>query len=284
MARVFITGSSDGLGLMAARLLIEERHSVIAHARSEPRADQTKAALPGAEQVVTGDLSSMEQTRGVADQVNALGDVDAVIYNAGVGPYERQRVETADGLSHVFEIDVLAAYILTALIARPRRMVYLTSGMHRGGDPALDDPQWEHRAWQGSQAYSDSKLFDLALAMAVGRRWPDVLSNAVNPGWVPTKMGGAGAPDDLAAGGPDAGLAGRQRRARGAGQRGLLLPQEAAAVPSRGPFPRGPGRVDRLLRAAQRDPAPGLARPAPSRHGCDPSATERGTPPRRHPR
>jgi NAD(P)-dependent dehydrogenase (short-subunit alcohol dehydrogenase family) len=114
MARVFITGSSDGLGLMAARLLIEEGHSVIAHARSEHRAGETRTALPGAEQVVTGDLSSMEQTRGVAGQVNALGDVDAVIYNAGVGPYERQRIETADGLSHVFEIDVLAAYILTA--------------------------------------------------------------------------------------------------------------------------------------------------------------------------
>jgi NAD(P)-dependent dehydrogenase (short-subunit alcohol dehydrogenase family) len=200
MARVFITGSSDGLGLIAARSLIEEGHAVIAHARSERRADQTRKALPGAEQVVTGDLSSIEQTRGVADQVNALGDIDAVIYNAGVGPYERRRVETADGLSHVFEIDVLAPYILTALIARPRRAVYLTSGMHRGGDPALDDPQWEHRAWRGSQAYSDCKLYDLALALAVARRWPDVLSNAVNPGWVPTKMGGAGAPDDLAQG------------------------------------------------------------------------------------
>ena len=200
MARVFITGSSDGLGLMAARLLIEEGHSVIAHARSEQRAGETRAALPGAEQVVTGDLSSIEQTRGVAAQVNALGDVDAVIYNAGVGPYERRRIETADGLSHVFEINVLAPYILTSLIARPRRLVYLTSGMHRGGTPALDDPQWLHHAWRGSQAYSDSKLYDLALTMAVARRWPKVLSNAVNPGWVPTKMGGAGAPDDLAEG------------------------------------------------------------------------------------
>jgi NAD(P)-dependent dehydrogenase (short-subunit alcohol dehydrogenase family) len=200
MARVFITGSSDGLGLMAARLLIDEGHFVIAHARGKPRADETRAALPGAEHVVIGDLSSIEETRGVASQVNALGDLDAVIYNAGVGPNERRRIETADGLSHVFEINVLAPYILTALITRPRRAVYLTSGMHRGGDPALDDPQWEHRAWRGSQAYSDSKLCDLALAMSVARRWPDVLSNAVNPGWVPTKMAGAGAPDDLTQG------------------------------------------------------------------------------------
>jgi len=200
MARVFITGSSDGLGLMAARLLLKKGHSVIAHARGEQRAEETLAALPGAEQVVTGDLSSIARTRDVAAQVNALGVVDAVIYNAGVGPYERRRIETADGLSHVFEINVLAPYILTALIARPRRAVYLTSGMHRGGDPALDDPQWQHRGWRASQAYSDSKLYDLTLALAVARRWPHVRSNAVNPGWVPTKMGGPGAPDDLTQG------------------------------------------------------------------------------------
>lgn len=39
-----------------------------------------------------------------------------------------------------------------------------------------------------------------ALALAVARRWPGVLSNAVDPGWVPTKMGGPGAPDDLTMG------------------------------------------------------------------------------------
>jgi NAD(P)-dependent dehydrogenase (short-subunit alcohol dehydrogenase family) len=150
--------------------------------------------------VVAGDLSSIAQTRDVAARVNALGGVDAVIYNAGVGPYEQRRIETADGLSHVFEINVLAPYILTSLIAPPQRAVYLTSGMHRGGDPALDDPQWRRRGWRGSQAYSDSKLYDLTLALAVARRWPHVRSNAVNPGWVPTKMGGPGAPDDLTQG------------------------------------------------------------------------------------
>jgi NAD(P)-dependent dehydrogenase (short-subunit alcohol dehydrogenase family) len=103
MARVFITGSSDGLGLMAARLLLEEGHTVVAHARSGQRAEETRTALPDAEQVVTGDLSSIAQTRDVAAQVNALGGVDAVIYNAGVGPYEQRRIETADGLSHVFD-------------------------------------------------------------------------------------------------------------------------------------------------------------------------------------
>jgi NAD(P)-dependent dehydrogenase (short-subunit alcohol dehydrogenase family) len=72
--------------------------------------------------------------------------------------------------------------------------------MHNGGDPSLEDLQWQKRRWNGSQAYSDSKLHDTILAMAVARRWPNVLSNTVEPGWVPTRMGGAQAPDDLASG------------------------------------------------------------------------------------
>jgi NAD(P)-dependent dehydrogenase (short-subunit alcohol dehydrogenase family) len=92
---------------------------------------------------------------------------------------------------------VLAPYLLTALINPPARLVYLSSGMHRGGNASLADPQWTRRRWNGAQAYSDSKLFDVVLAFAVARHWPAVLSNALEPGWVPTRMGGPDAPDDL---------------------------------------------------------------------------------------
>src|SRR5207344_1208219 len=88
-------------------------------------------------------------------------------------------------------------YLLTKLIERPERLIYLSSSMHRGGDDSLRDVDWVERRWDTNQAYSDSKLYVTALAMAVARRWPTVSSNAVDPGWVPTKMGGAGAPDDL---------------------------------------------------------------------------------------
>jgi NAD(P)-dependent dehydrogenase (short-subunit alcohol dehydrogenase family) len=198
-AHVLITGSSDGLGLMAARQLANEGARVVLHARDEARADDARAALPGADEVVVGDLASIAQTRALAGQANALGRFDAVIHNAGVG-YRDPWTETVDGLEHVFAINVLAPYLLTALMARPARLVYLSSGMHRSGDPDFDDLQWRRRPWNGSQAYADSKLLDMALAFAVARRWPDVLSNAVEPGWVATKMGGPGAPDDLAAG------------------------------------------------------------------------------------
>jgi NAD(P)-dependent dehydrogenase (short-subunit alcohol dehydrogenase family) len=175
MARVFITGSSDGLGLLAGQILARQGHEVILHARNAQRADAARAALPACEAVAVGDVSSMAETRAVADQVNALGRCDAVIHNVAVGS-EKNRVETADGLSRVFAVNVVAPYLLTALVERPDRLIYMSSGMHLGGSADLDDPQWEKRSWNGWQAYSDSKLHDLILALALARRWPDTIA------------------------------------------------------------------------------------------------------------
>ncbi len=197
MAHVFISGSSTGLGLMAGELLAQQGHRVVLHARDEARRDDARKALPEADAVVTGDLSTIRGARSVAEQVNKLGNFDAVIHNAGVGYRERQRIETEDGLPLVFAVNVLAPYILTALIERPPRLVYLSSGMHHSADAHLDDLAWRTRPWQGSTAYAESKLHDVLLAFAIARRWTDVLSNALEPGWVPTRMGGPGAPDDM---------------------------------------------------------------------------------------
>ena len=197
MSRVFITGSTDGLGMMAAELLVSQGHRVVLHARNAERAADAQRALPAANAVVVGDLSSIAHARSVAEQVNRLGRFDAVIHNVGVGYREPRRIETEDGLPHVFAINVLAPYILTALIERPERLVYLSSGMHRGANSDLADIEWVRRRWNGAEAYAESKLHDALLAFAVARYWPGVLSNAVEPGWVPTRMGGPGAPDDM---------------------------------------------------------------------------------------
>lgn len=197
MARVFITGSADGLGLMAARLLLEQGHEVVVHGRSDRRAAEALAAAPGAAGAVSGDLSSIGETKQLAGKVNGYGRFDAVIHNAGIGYQEPRRGNTVDGLPPVLAINTLAPYILTASIDRPRRLVYLSSGMQRHADGSLDDMTWEKRRWDGPQAYSETKLHDALIAFAVARRWPDVLSNAVEPGWVATKMGGPGARDDL---------------------------------------------------------------------------------------
>jgi NAD(P)-dependent dehydrogenase (short-subunit alcohol dehydrogenase family) len=234
--RVFVTGSADGLGLLAARRLLAEGHEVVLHARNGKRAKDAKAAAPDAKSVLIGDLESITETRALAEQANHVGRFDAVIHNAGVGDSER-RQETVDGLEHVFAINVLAPYVLTALIERPGRLIYLSSGMHRYGHPDLSDLQWERRPWDGSQAYSDSKLFDLVLALAVARRWPEVFSNAVDPGWVATRMGGRGAPDDIG---------------QGSETQSWLAVSDDARAKTGGRRRKAPGRIAGRVRAAVR--------------------------------
>jgi NAD(P)-dependent dehydrogenase (short-subunit alcohol dehydrogenase family) len=184
MARVFITGSADGLGRAAAQTLLEDGHNVVVHARNANRVPALQDLVDRGAAAVLGDLSDLQETRDVAGQVNRLGPMNAVIHNAGVisGP-------------HVLPVNVVAPYLLTALIEGPQRLIYLSSSMHRGGRARINGIDWSGHRTTGS--YSDSKLFVTTLALAVARIWPDVLSNAVDPGWVPTKMGGRGAPDDL---------------------------------------------------------------------------------------
>ncbi|MGV1867313.1 MULTISPECIES: SDR family NAD(P)-dependent oxidoreductase [unclassified Rhizobium] len=196
MSRIFISGSADGLGLMAAKLLVDQGHDVVLHARNTARAKDARRALPDAKAIVEGDIETVAGMKAVAGRVNELGHFDAVIHNAAVGYREAHRL-TADGLPHVFAINTLSAYVLTALIERPQRLTYLSSGMHHHADANLHDILWQTRRWNGSTAYAESKLHDVMLAFAVARLWPNVLSNGLEPGWVPTKMGGPSAPDDM---------------------------------------------------------------------------------------
>src|SRR3954464_1255529 len=184
MARIFITGSADGLGRETARTLLAGGHDVVVHARSEQRLANVRDLLERGAEAVMGDLADPDQTREIAEQVNRLGRMDAVIHNAGV----------YSGAT-ILPVNVVAPYLLTALIHRPHRLVYLSSGMHRGGRADLAGMDWSGRSRTGS--YSDSKLFVATLSAAVSRVWPSVVSNAVDPGWVPTRMGGPNAPDDL---------------------------------------------------------------------------------------
>lgn len=196
MSRIFITGSAEGLGRAAAQDLIAGGHEVIVHARSNERAQSLRRSLTGAAAIVVGDLANAAETRAVAGQVNAIRRMDAVIHNAGIY-METNRGNTPEGHATVLAVNTLAAYLLTALMEQPGRLVYLSSGMHRDGEGSLRDIDWTERRWQATRAYCETKLHVAALAAALERRWPEVLSNAVDPGWVPTRMGGAGAPDDL---------------------------------------------------------------------------------------
>ena len=196
MAQIFISGSTDGLGCAAARSLLAAGHQLVLHARTKDRASAIDDLVNNGAKVVIGDLRSADETRGVADQVNAIGRMNAVIHNAGIY-MERSRGSTPEGHATILAVNALAPYILTALIERPDRLVFLSSGLHRGGAGSLEDIDWKQRPWDTGKAYAESKLQVAALAFALARRWPDTLVNVVDPGWVRTKMGGAGAPVDL---------------------------------------------------------------------------------------
>ena len=196
MSRVLITGSTDGLGRAAARVLLAEGHDVVLHARTRERAASVTDLAASAAGVVIGDLASAAETAGLASQVNDIGRMDAVIHNAGVF-LEPSRGTTAEGHAKTLAVNTLAPYTLTAMIDRPDRLIYLSSGMHQGGTGSLRDIDWTERRWNAARAYSESKLHVVALALAVARAWPGTFSNVVDPGWVPTRMGGPGATDNL---------------------------------------------------------------------------------------
>lgn len=202
MARIFITGSSDGLGARVARDLVAKGHSVTLHARSAARAKDAEKACPGAEGVLIGDLSSINETKKLAETANGKGAFDVVIHNAGLfrGGFRK----TPDGWPALFAVNVLAPYTLTALMNRPKRLVYVSSSMANSGDTSLKDLGFKARGekgWSDSTAYCDSKFHDILLAFAFARLFKGTtVSHALDPGWVATKMGGMSAPGDIEAG------------------------------------------------------------------------------------
>ena len=198
MARILITGSSDGLGSLAAQALVKRGHRVVLHARNEQRARDAYKACPDAESVLIADLSDLTETKRLAEEANKLGEFDCVIHNAGLylGGYRK----TGEGLPSVTAVNSVAPYVLTCLIRRPKRLVFVTSSMHSSGDASLRDWTWQSRGereWSDTQAYCDSKLHNVLLAFGFARRWKDVESNTIDPGWVATKMGGRNATGDI---------------------------------------------------------------------------------------
>ncbi|WP_120521592.1 SDR family NAD(P)-dependent oxidoreductase [Arthrobacter celericrescens] len=184
MSRILVTGSADGLGRAAAEELLDGGHAVVVHVRAPERLTAVQGLLDRGAQAVVGDLARLDEVRSLADQANSLGRFDAVIHNAGVL-----------GGRAVLPVNVVAPYVLTAEMERPERLIYLSSGWHRSGQPDLDGVDWS--GTRDTRSYPDSKLYVTALAAAIARLWPEVHSHAVDPGWVPTRMGGPGAPGDL---------------------------------------------------------------------------------------
>ncbi|KJQ54224.1 SDR family NAD(P)-dependent oxidoreductase [Microbacterium sp. SA39] len=185
MARILVTGSTDGLGRATAESLLDQGHQVIVHARSAGRATAVADLADRGADLIIADLADRQAVMDAAAELDGGAAIEAVIHNAGV-------ISGAD----LLPVNVVAPYLFTALLRTPTRHIYLSSGMHRGGSTDLDGLDWDGSRQTAS--YSDTKLFVTTLSAAIAERWaPRVSAHAVDPGWVPTKMGGAGAPDDF---------------------------------------------------------------------------------------
>ena len=182
MNRILVTGSTEGLGRLTAQALRRDQHEVFVHARNHDRADVLGPLIAEGAHLVVADLGVRAEVQRMAAEL-ADQELDAVIHNAGV-----------EGGAALLEVNAVAPYLLTALLPDVARHVYLSSDMHHGGRAQLAGLDW---ADGNTASYSDSKLLLTTLTMAVARLRPDLLANAVNPGWVPTRMGGPNAPDDL---------------------------------------------------------------------------------------
>ncbi|WP_159803092.1 SDR family NAD(P)-dependent oxidoreductase [Arthrobacter zhaoguopingii] len=183
MSRILITGSADGLGRLTAEALHTQGHDVIVHARNADRAAHLRPLTDQGAGIVIGDFADRDAVRHIAAELADQAPLDAVIHNVGVWSGR-----------NVMPVNIIAPYLLTALLPLPERLVYLSSGSHFGGRARVDSVDWQGK---GVGSYGDSKHYLTTLAAAMARLFPDILSNSVDPGWVPTRMGGAGAPDSL---------------------------------------------------------------------------------------
>lgn len=189
MVRAFITGSSDGIGQLAAKHLAEQGHHVVLHARNADRAASAQAAVPKAKACLVGDLSSIAETKKLAKDAIDAGPFDVVVHNAGIGYGSTStRQITSDNIAAVFAVNTLAPYILTCLMGAPTsRLLFMSSDSHYGGDESLRNVTQSH-------SYGDSKLHNTMFAKAFASRWKDIQILSMHPGWVRTKMGGSAAP------------------------------------------------------------------------------------------
>lgn len=182
MAKIFITGTTEGIGYLAAQKLLREGNEVHLHARSKEKAAVLHQKLGEEKTIFIADLSDLQQVKKLSEELNDQASYDAIIHNAGVYSVAPDTI---------FRVNVLAPYLLTTLVKKPKRLIYLSSGMHRGGKEFSNEFDIQ------KITYSDSKLFITTLANAFARLYPDLYVNSVDPGWVPTRMGGKSAPDDL---------------------------------------------------------------------------------------
>jgi NAD(P)-dependent dehydrogenase (short-subunit alcohol dehydrogenase family) len=187
-----VTGANSGLGRQTAAALAAVGARVVLAVRDRGRGEEAARSMTGDVLVRPLDLADLASVRRFADGWE--GPLDVLVNNAGLMAVPLRR--TVDGFELQLGTNHLGHFALTNLLlpAITDRVVTVSSGLHRRGEIALDDLNWERRRYSPYAAYAQSKLANLLFTLELQRRLESdgspVRALAAHPGYAATNLQG----------------------------------------------------------------------------------------------
>ena len=183
---ILITGSTDGIGRLAAANLAREGHHIIVHGRSQQKVDATVAQLKSQATHyniagVVADLSDLRAVGAMAEEISANHQLDVLINNAGV--YHSNATSTITDIR--FVVNYLAPYLLTQKLipllekSDDARIINLSSAAQ---SPVSLQALSGQKKLSVQEAYAQSKLALTMWSFALARKYSDMTIIPVNPG------------------------------------------------------------------------------------------------------
>ena len=194
-----VTGATDGIGKVSARVLAELGAKVIIVGRNPEKSAIVLAELrsiSGNENIdlLMADLAVMQEVRDLAEQVISRYDrIDVLLNNAG-GYFTKHEI-TSDGLEMTFALNHMSYFLLTNKLmellkySAPARIVNVSSDAHYGVDMEFENlnGEQEYKAWK---AYQKSKLANVLFTYELLKKVPgNITVNCLHPGFVATNFG-----------------------------------------------------------------------------------------------
>ncbi|HIB73936.1 MAG TPA: SDR family oxidoreductase [Candidatus Marinimicrobia bacterium] len=194
-----VTGATDGIGKVSARVLAEKGAKVIIVGRNPEKSATVLAELKSSSgneniDLLMADLAVMQEVRDLAEQVISRYDrLDILLNNAG-GYFAKHEL-TSDGLERTFALNHMSYFLLTNKLmellksSAPARIVNVSSDAHYGVDMDFENlnGEQEYKAWK---AYQKSKLANVLFTYELLKKVPaDITVNCLHPGFVATNFG-----------------------------------------------------------------------------------------------
>jgi NAD(P)-dependent dehydrogenase (short-subunit alcohol dehydrogenase family) len=194
-----VTGATDGIGKISARVLAEKGAKVIIVGRNPEKSATVLAELKSSSgneniDLLMADLAVMQEVRDLAEQVISHYDrLDILLNNAG-GYFAKHEL-TSDGLERTFALNHMSYFLLTNKLmellksSAPARIVNVSSDAHYGVDMDFENlnGEQEYKAWK---AYQKSKLANVLFTYELLKKVPaDITVNCLHPGFVATNFG-----------------------------------------------------------------------------------------------